>query len=191
MISEKILKISQEARNASRVLAKATSSMKNNALKRMAERIIRNTDRIISANKTDLEEAKNKGLKPSLIDRLTLTPERLQIAAAGIMEIISLPDPVGAITKMWRRPNGLVVGRMRIPIGVILIIYEARPNVTLDAAGLCVKSGNAVILRGGTEALNSNRAIAGELKKACAESDIPADAVQIVPIREREAVLEL
>ncbi|MBI5588223.1 MAG: glutamate-5-semialdehyde dehydrogenase, partial [Deltaproteobacteria bacterium] len=135
--------------------------------------------------------AVQKGLTKAMIDRLSLSDKVIAGMANGLREVAALPDPVGEVTKMWKRPNGLVVGRMRIPIGVIGIIYESRPNVTADAAGLCLKSGNAVVLRGGSEAINSNTAIAKVLNGACVSAGVPAKAVQVIPVVEREAVLEM
>ncbi|MCK5710664.1 MAG: glutamate-5-semialdehyde dehydrogenase, partial [Deltaproteobacteria bacterium] len=148
-------------------------------------------DFIITENQKDVEEATSKGLSDAMIDRLTLTPERLEKVADGLREVAALTDPVGEIVHMRTRPNGLKVGKMRIPLGVIGIIYESRPNVTADAAGLCIKSGNAVILRGGSETIRSNMAIGEVLQDALSESGLPRDAVQIIPVTDRDAVLEM
>lgn len=176
---------------ASSKLAKAPPGSKDEALLKMSGDLIGKADLLISENKKDVEEALSKGLQPPLIDRLTLTPERIEKIAEGLRQVSSLKDPVGEVVRMWRRPNGLRVGRMRIPLGVIGIIYESRPNVTADAAGLCIKSGNSVILRGGSETLRSNRAIGEVLRDALRDSGLPEDAVQIIPVTDRSAVLEM
>lgn len=186
-----LVEIAKRARSASRILAKVPSAQKDDAIRKMAEALMSNKSKILKINESEVQTARRNGLKPSLIDRLTLTDERLQTTSRGLVEIVGLPDPVGAIKKMWKRPNGLLVGKMRIPLGVILIIYEARPNVTVDAAGLCIKSGNAVILRGGSEAFRTNRAIVKILRKACVEAGLPEDAIQLVPTTERSAIAEL
>src|SRR3990167_2294853 len=141
----------------------------------MAGILLKNADAIKKANNKDVAAAKDKGLSKAMIDRLTVTDKILKTMSDGIKEVAVLPDPVGEVSKMWKRPNGLVVGKMRIPLGVIGIIYEARPNVTADAAALCLKSGNAVILRGGSEAYFSNRAIGAVLQQACAETRVPQE----------------
>lgn len=186
-----LTEIGEKSRASARILAKARPELKDRALLRMAESLIEKADFLISENKKDVEEAQKKGLQGSMIDRLTLTPERIEKIAAGLREVASLTDPVGEVVHMWTRPNGLRVGKMRIPLGVIGIIYEARPNVTADAAGLCIKSGNAVILRGGSETLRSNLAIGEILRQALKDSDLPEDAVQIIPVTDRSAVLEM
>ena len=190
-IKDDIRKIAKKAREASTRVANLDSNTKNNALRLMADGLEGGFEFLKEANKKDLERARAKGLKGAMIDRLTLTEKVLKTMADGLREVAALSDPVGEITGMWRRPNGLLVGRMRIPLGVIGIIYESRPNVTADAAGLCLKSGNAVILRGGSEAINSNTAIARILQKACKEAGVPEEAIQVVPTTEREAVLEM
>ncbi len=190
-VKDEILSIAKNARNASLGLASLGSRVKNKALVRMAEELIKQAEAIKDANKKDLEAAKRKGLSKALLDRLTLDDSRIKAMADGIKEVAALPDPVGEITRMWRRPNGLLVGRMRIPLGVIGIIYEARPNVTADAAALCLKSGNTVILRGGSEAINSNLALVRILEEAGAKEGIPSKSIQVVPMTDREAVLEM
>mgnify|MGYP001576682460 FL=1 len=190
-IKSAILKIAQDAKEASLRLARLNTNIKNNALIRMADELIKQADVLKEANKKDLQDAKDKGLSSTMIDRLTLTDKVIKGMADGLKEVAALTDPVGEILRMWRRPNGLLVGKMRIPIGVIGIIYESRPNVTADAAGLCLKSGNAVILRGGSEAINSNLAICKVLKEACAKEGIPEAAIQLIPTTDREAVLEM
>ena len=157
----------------------------------MAEELISKTDMLIGENAKDIEKAKQMGLSAAMIDRLSLGKSTIEGIAKGLREVAALPDPVGKVTSMWRRPNGLLVGRMRIPLGVIGIIYESRPNVTVDAAALCLKSGNAVILRGGSEAIHSNIAIAGILQSVLKKRNIPEEAIQVIPMTEREAVREM
>jgi len=183
--------IAGRSRSASNQLARASSGAKDKALIKMAHDIVANAEYIISENQKDVEDATNKGQSSAMIDRLTLTPERLEKVAKGLMEVAALTDPVGEVVRMWTRPNGLRVGKMRIPLGVIGIIYESRPNVTADAAGLCIKSGNAVILRGGSETIRSNIAIGEILRGALKENGLPEDAVQIIPVTDRNAVLEM
>ena len=190
-IKSAILKIAQDAKEASLRLARLNTNIKNNALIRMADELIKQADVLKEANKKDLQDAKDKGLSSTMIDRLTLTDKVIKGMADGLKEVAALTDPVGEILRMWRRPNGLLVGKMRIPLGVIGIIYESRPNVTADAAGLCLKSGNAVILRGGSEAINSNIAICKVLKEAGAKEGIPEAAIQLISTTDREAVLEM
>ncbi len=181
----------ERARKASLVLAKAASGQKNDALHRMARGLAERANYIIGENGKDVEDARAKGLSAAMIDRLRLTGDRLAGIADGLMQVSALEDPVGEIVHMWKRPNGLLVGKMRIPLGVIGIIYESRPNVTADAAGLCVKSGNAVILRGGSETIRSNIAIGEVLRDSLKGAGLPEDAVQVVPVTDRGAVLEL
>jgi glutamate-5-semialdehyde dehydrogenase len=184
-----VLDTAVKAKKASYLIAKADTNTKNRALQYMADMIEENSKKIIEANKRDINDA--KGLSNAMIDRLTLNEKRIADMAKGIREIISLNDPVGEITKMWRRPNGLVVGKMRIPLGVIGIIYEARPNVTADASALCVKSGNSVILRGGKEAFHSNSILVKIIGEALMKAGLPKEVVQLIPVKEREAMLEL
>ncbi|MFA5026637.1 MAG: glutamate-5-semialdehyde dehydrogenase [Candidatus Methylomirabilota bacterium] len=179
------------AREASRALAQAGSTQKNAALRAMAAGLIAGTEQILAANAEDVAAAKAAGETPAFVDRLTLTAARVEAMARGVGQVADLPDPVGEITGMWRRPNGLQVGRMRVPLGVIGIIYESRPNVTADAAALCLKSGNAVILRGGREALGSNRAIAEALSAAVASVGLPGAALAVVPSPDRALVKEM
>jgi len=183
--------IAERARKASFILAKAASGPKNDALLRMAKGITGRAAYIIGENAKDVEDARAKGLSPAMIDRLRLTEERLEKIADGLRQVAALEDPVGGIVRTWKRPNGLIVGKMRIPLGVIGIIYESRPNVTADAAGLCVKSGNAVILRGGSETIRSNVAIGEVLRDSLREAGLPEDAVQVIPVTDRDAVLEM
>ena len=183
--------LGQEAKRASRRLAQASSEEKNQALLLMARQLEVQKELILSENKKDLGLARAAGLSGSLLDRIALDQSRIGHMAKGLKEVAALPDPVGEIVKMLRRPSGLQVGRMRIPLGVIAMIYEARPNVTADAAALCVKSGNAVILRGGSEAHHSNQAIGRVLEQACAEAGIPKGSIQVVESTDRGIVHEL
>lgn len=190
-LRDQAVELAKKAREAARRLAKLSSEEKNRALLRMAERLEAEKEALLRENEKDLELANKAGLSTALIDRIALNPGRVQAMAKGLREIVALPDPVREIVKMWRRPNGLQVGKMRIPLGVIAIIYEARPNVTADAAALCLKSGNAVILRGGSEAHFSNRAIGSILQRACGETQVPQEAVQVVASKDRGIVQEL
>ncbi len=180
--------LGRAARAAARVLARAETRAKDLALTRMAEAIERNAERLLAANARDLEAARAQGLSEALIDRLTLTAKGIAGMAEGLRQIAQLPDPVGGITDLNYRPSGIQVGRMRVPLGVIGIIYEARPNVTADAAGLCLKSGNAAILRGGSEALHSNQAIAACVREGLRAAGLPETAVQVVETADRAAV---
>lgn len=157
----------------------------------MADKLEAQSSFLIEENQKDLEFAKSAGVSKAVLDRIALNSRRVKDMTKGLRDVAALPDPVHEVTKMWRRPNGLQVGRMRIPLGVIGMIYEARPNVTADAAALCVKSGNAVILRGGSEAHHSNQAIGAVLRQACAETRVPEDAVQVVPLKDHALVHEL
>ncbi len=190
-IKDDVLSIAKAARAASLILSKIDAAAKNMALLQMADALVAASAHLKEENLKDLEAARTKGLSTAMIERLTLSDKAISTMAASLREVAQLPDPVGEVTRMWKRPNGLMVGKMRIPIGVIGIIYESRPNVTSDAAGLCLKSGNAVILRGGSEAIHSNMAIASVLKGACSVSGIPAAAIQVMPVTDREAVLEM
>jgi glutamate-5-semialdehyde dehydrogenase len=173
---------------AARALAGATTEAKNRALEGMADAIPAGAESLRAANASDVEAAEKAGLSSAMVDRLTLTEKRLQGMADGLRVVAGLPDPVGEVVERTERPNGLVIERVRVPIGVIVIIYESRPNVTADAAGLCLKSGNAVILRGGKESLRSNLAIAEVLRRACASAGLPEDAIQLVETTDRAAV---
>ena len=187
-ISARVQQIAADALAASRLLSRCTAGEKNAALMRMAEELLHSRDRILAGNQRDVAAAREKGLSAAMIDRLTLQDATLEAMARGLREVAALPDPVGRVTSMWRRPNGLLVGRMRIPLGVIGIIYESRPNVTVDASALCLKSGNAVILRGGSEAIHSNLAIASVLQEVLKKSSLPDHAIQVIPFTDREAV---
>lgn len=180
--------LGRQARAASRRLAAASTEAKNTALQAMAVEIRRNRETLLAANARDLDDARAAGLEPALIDRLTLTEKGIEAIAIGLEQVAALPDPVGEITDVKRRPSGIQVGKMRVPLGVIGIIYEARPNVTADAAALCLKSGNAAILRGGKEAINANRAIADCVRAGLAVAGLPEHAVQVVETTDREAV---
>lgn len=190
-ISEQITSIAQRARDASTIMAKLSTNQKNTMLHAMADLLEAESAFIITANAHDLDSGKEKGLSEAMIDRLMLNKDRIAGIAASLREVAALPDPVGEITSMNKRPSGIQVGRMRIPLGVIGIVYEARPNVTADAAALCLKAGNAVILRGGSEAIHSNKALADILHRAMRSSGIPTEALALVPMTDREGVLAM
>lgn len=183
--------MARDGREAARLMAKATTDAKNRALRATAALLRQRRHDIRVENEKDLVAAEKAGLTGAKLDRLRMTDRVVEEMAAGLEEVAQLPDPVGAITRMWTRPNGLQVGRMRIPLGVICIIYESRPNVTVDAAGLCLKAGNAVILRGGSEAIHSNGALTRILQEASREGGLPGKAVQLVDTIDRRAVTEL
>ena len=187
-IQSMIEKMAKDAKAASSTLRRAQRKEKDAALTLMANRLGERKKNIQKENQKDLDLAREKGLSSAMIDRLTLNDKTIESMAEGLREVAALPDPVGEVTRMWKRPNGLVVGRMRIPLGVIGFIYESRPNVTVDAAGLCLKSGNAVILKGGSEAIHSNLILADILREALEEVALPQKAIQVVPTTEREAV---
>jgi glutamate-5-semialdehyde dehydrogenase len=190
-IAEQIAKIAADARAASFTMARLSSSAKNDLLMNMATALINNIPHLIEENRRDLEKGEQKGLSSAMLDRLMLDAARIRGMADGLREVAALPDPVGEVTRMWKRPNNLMVGKMRIPLGVIGIIYEARPNVTADAAALCLKAGNSVILRGGSEAINSNVAIASVLGEEMARAGIPTGALSVIPFTDREGVLQM
>ncbi len=190
-IKEFVLDKAQKAKAASRKLANISTEIKNTALFKMAAGLEQDAPGLIEANKKDLAAAEQKGLSRAMIDRLTLNPDRIKAMADGLREVAALPDPVGEVLRMWRRPNGMEVGRMRVPIGLIGIIYESRPNVTADSAALCLKSGNGVLLRGGSEAVHSNSAIVEVLSKAGADAGIPEGAVSFIENPDRACVLEM
>ncbi|MFN4131707.1 MAG: glutamate-5-semialdehyde dehydrogenase [Caldimicrobium sp.] len=187
-LKEQVLKIAKEAKEASKTLAQLSSTTKNDVLLRVAKKIREKREFLKEVNAKDVNLAIASGHTKAFIDRLTLSDKVIEGMAKGLEEVAALPDPVGEIVKMWRRPNGLLVGKMRIPLGVIAIIYESRPNVTIDASGLCFKSGNAVILRGGKEALNSNLALVEIFKEALSEMGLPTSAIQIIPTPDRQAM---
>ncbi len=190
-VKEYMRSVGEKARAASRVLARANTRAKNAALLAMAEAIEASQDDLMVANAGDLAAGREKGLDDALLDRLELTPERIAAMAEGLRQIAALVDPVGEITDLSYQPSGIQVGKMRVPLGVIGIIYESRPNVTADAAGLCLKSGNAAILRGGSEAIRSNQAIAACIQRGLAAAQLPPEAVQVVETVDRAAVGEL
>lgn len=190
-IKQYMQNVGQRARTVSRLVAKAESGVKNAALAALAKEIEANAESLLKANRRDMQSGKESGLDAALLDRLELTPSRIAAMAQGIRDIIALPDPIGEITGLSYRPSGIQVGRMRVPLGVIGIIYESRPNVTADAAGLCLKAGNAAILRGGSEALHSNQAIAACVHEGLRAVGLPIDAVQVIETADRAAVGEL
>src|SRR2546430_2554805 len=178
------------ARAAARAMALCPTKTKNEALQQMARGLVEKSQVLLEANRADVERARGR-VATAFLDRLTLTESRIEEMAQGLREIATLPDPVGAVVESWRRPNGIEISRVRVPLGVVGFIYESRPNVTADAAGLCVKSGNAVILRGGSEAIDSNTMIAAVLAKAVEKAGGPADAIQFIETTDREAVAAL
>jgi glutamate-5-semialdehyde dehydrogenase len=190
-IKDYMLGVGQAARTASRVMATADTNAKNHALEHIATAILLNSVKLIAENAKDVAAAKANGLDAASIDRLTLTEKTVNGMAEGLRQIAALPDPIGEISDMKYRPSGIQVGKMRVPLGVIGIIYESRPNVTADAAGLCLKSGNACILRGGSEAIHSNQAIAACVQQGLREAGLPETAVQVVNTTDRAAVGEL
>ncbi|RMG02964.1 MAG: glutamate-5-semialdehyde dehydrogenase [Nitrospirae bacterium] len=190
-INEYVKERAMDARKGARALLRVTSEKKNGILLRMAEEILNNRQALKQANALDIDYARKKGLSNALIDRLTLTDKRIDEMAQGLREVAALPDPVGEVVKMWQRPNGMTVGRMRVPIGVIGIIYESRPNVTVEATSLCMKAGNAVLLRGGSEAVNSNRSIVEILKGVLKDEGMPEGVVSFIDKTDREAVMEM
>ncbi len=179
------------AKAAARRLATATTAEKDTALAELADRLLASQDALLAANAKDLAAAEASGLSSAMVDRLRLTPARIEAMAQGVRQIIALPDPIGEIDELRRRPNGLLVGRMRIPLGVICIIYESRPNVTVDAGALCLKSGNAPILKGGKEALHSNNALVAIIRDSLDAAGLPRDAVQAVATSDREVIAQL
>ena len=180
--------LGRTARDASRVLSAASTEQKNHALLAMADEINRQGDELAAANRMDLETGRAKGLGAAMLDRLELTPKRIDAMVEGLQQVATLPDPVGEISEMRYMPSGIQVGRMRVPLGVIGIIYESRPNVTMEAASLCLKSGNATILRGGSEAINSNQAIAACIRAGLETAELPGASVQVVQTTDRAAV---
>lgn len=181
-------RIGQQARSASRLLATATTAQKNSALDAIAQHLDRSRAALADANGVDMAEGRRKGLDAALLDRLELTPARIDSMIEGLRQVASLPDPCGEITDLKFRPTGIQVGKMRVPLGVVGIIYESRPNVTIDAASLCLKSGNAAILRGGSESIHSNKAIAVSIKAGLEQAGLPEAAVQVVETTDRSAV---
>ena len=183
--------LGRAARDAARAMARADTGAKNAALAAVAEHLRARRETIFAANATDLAAARSQQLAAPLLDRLELTPARLEAMADGLQQVAALPDPIGAVTDLNYRPTGIQVGRMRVPLGVVGIIYESRPNVTADAAGLCIKSGNATVLRGGSEAINSNQAVAAAIAAGLQDASLPGAAVQVVETTDRAAVGEL
>lgn len=184
-----VKELAKKTKSVSYILANAKASVKNSALLLMADRLEENVNEILSANRLDLDNAKN--LSSALTDRLTLNEKRISAMATSLREVARLEDPIGKTVSAWRRPNGLEIQKVRVPIGVIGIIYEARPNVTADAAGLCIKAGNGVILKGGSEAINSNRKIVEVLQSAAVDAGLPPEVISFVDDTRREATLEL
>ncbi|PLX99531.1 MAG: glutamate-5-semialdehyde dehydrogenase [Desulfuromonas sp.] len=190
-VQAEMMALAAEARKASRIMATLTSAVKDEMLCKMADALEADATTIMEENAKDLAAGREKGMASAMLDRLLLDEARIKGMADGLREVAALPDPVGEVTGMWKRPNGLLVGRMRIPLGVIGIVYESRPNVTADAAALCLKSGNAVVLRGGSEAIHSNSAIGTILCRVLEAIGLPAGALQVVKTTDRSAVLEL
>lgn len=190
-IKQMVLRKAKLAKESARVLAGASSAIKNKALMKMADGLVGAMDELKKENEKDLKYAREKNLSSALIDRLELTESRIDGMASGLREIAGLPDPVGEVTRMWQRPNGLRIGKIRVPLGVIGIIYESRPNVTADAVGLSLKSGNSIVLRGGSEAINSNTAIAGILVNAATAAGLPEGCIQQIDVTDRQAVMEM
>ena len=190
-VTAQVTSKARAAKDAARILALASTRMKNDALQQMARGLEEKTGLILDANRADLTRARSAGLTSAFMDRLTLSESRVEEMAAGLRQVAALPDPVGETVEAWRRPTGVEISRVRVPLGVIGFIYESRPNVTADAAGLCLKSGNAVLLRGGSEALESNSAIAQVLAKAVEKVGLPAETVQVIDTADRAAVMAM
>ena len=190
-IREQIIKQAEKAKSASLKMANISTKKKNKALYSIAEGLVERTEEILAANKKDMEKAKKQNLSKAFLDRLSLNKDRIKGIAEGLKEVAKLADPIGDILEMNRRPNGLQIGKMRVPLGVIGIIYEARPNVTVDAAALCLKSGNSVILRGGSSAFNTNKKLTEIISENIQKSGLPKGTVQLIQTTEREAVKEL
>ena len=190
-IKDYMQNIGIEARKASRLMASADTNQKNIALQAIANAILRESSALLAANQQDLDAAKANGLDSAMLDRLTLTEKSISSMVEGLTQIASLADPIGEMSDFKYRPSGIQVGKMRVPLGVIGIIYEARPNVTVDAAGLCIKSGNAAILRGGSEALHCNQALAKLVQEGLAAANLPATGIQVLETTDRAAVGEL
>ena len=190
-IEQYMLTLGAKAKQAARIMSMATTAQKNNALEELAALLLDQQDNLMRVNQLDLQAGKERGLESAMLDRLELTPQRIQSMSDGLRQIATLDDLIGEIDNVTTRPSGIKVGQMRVPLGVIGIIYESRPNVTADAAGLCLKSGNAVILRGGSEAINSNRAIGDCIQQALVKAGLPETAVQVIEVTDRAAVSEL
>ena len=190
-LKETILEYGRRARVAARLLARTSTAQRNAGVCAMADALVEAEGEILEANLADLEQARGRGLSGAMLDRLTLSGARIKGMADGVREVAALPDPVGELIRRWTRPNGLEISKVRVPIGVVGIIFESRPNVTSDAAVLCTKTANATILRGGSESIRSNLAIAGALSKGLAGTGLPADAIQLIAVTDREAVRHL
>ncbi|PAB59006.1 glutamate-5-semialdehyde dehydrogenase [Anaeromicrobium sediminis] len=190
-IKNYVLSIGEIAKKASRNMINIDTITKNEALIKMAESLIENKEYILNENKKDMENGEAKGFTKALLDRLLLTEDRLNAMAGGLKQVAALDDPIGEVVSMIKRPNNLRIGKMRVPLGVVGIIYEARPNVTVDAAGLCIKSGNVAILRGGKEAINSNMALVKVISKAATEAGLPEGCINLIEITDREAANEM
>lgn len=190
-IEKYVLTLGEQAKHAARAMSMATTAQKNNALETLATLLLERQDSLIEVNQLDLQAGKERGLESAMLDRLELTSQRIKSMSEGLQQIAALDDPIGEISNVVARPSGIKVGQMRVPLGVIGIIYESRPNVTADAAGLCLKAGNAVILRGGSEAINSNRAIGDCIQQALTKAGLPESAVQVVEVTDRAAVSAL
>jgi len=186
-----IREMCKKAKVAAFEMGKLSTDAKNAALHKMASALEANTEKILAANEVDVQIAKSKGVKAALLDRLALDQKKIQTVAKELKEVSALPDPIGSIISTWTRPNGLIISQVRVPMGVVGVIYESRPNVTADSAGICIKSGNAVILRGGSDALNSNLAIGEVLREALLSTNVPVDAIQVVPSPNRKVAEEL
>lgn len=186
-----IREMAKRAKKASYQLARTPTDVKNRALLSMANALEENVETILEANRRDVEASEARGVKASLLDRLVLNQRRVGNMAQCLREVSDLPDPIGQIVRTWTHPNGLIMGQMRVPLGVVGVIYESRPDVTSDASGICLKSGNAVILRGGSDAINSNLAIGEVLSKAAASEGVPGDVIQVVKTTDRRAAVEL
>ena len=187
-MEKQVIAKAQKTKEASRQMAYLSTKIKNDALLAMADSLLKNTYNIVEANALDVQAGTKNGLSEALLDRLLLNQARVADMANGLAALASLPDPVGEVESMWTRPNGLKIGRTRVPLGVVGVIYEARPNVTADAAGLCLKAGNAVLLRGGSEAINSNKAIADVIAQAATREGMPEGAINLIETTDREAV---
>jgi len=190
-LAAEMRKLAEAARDASRVLARAATRQKDEALRAAADALVKRQRKILAENAKDLAAARKAGQGAAFQDRLALDPRRLEAIAKALLDVAALPDPVGEVTASWRRPNGLSVKKVRIPLGVVLMVYEARPNVTVEAAGLCVKSGNAAILRPGSDAFRSSLALAGAFSEGLEKAGLPAASAQVVPTPDREATFEL
>ena len=188
---EELIQKGKNAKEVSHILSNASSALKDSALLIAAKNLVMESSKILKANAKDLENAKKNGLKGAILDRLKLTDERIKDIAASLEQLASLDDPIGEMDSMWKRPNGLTIGKKRVPIGVIGMIYEARPNVTVDVFGLCIKTGNVTILRGGKEAFSSNNALVEILRSSLREAGLPEDAVQLVQDTSRDSAVAM